>query len=54
MSKLGVQNPITAGQFTASYNASAVSNTDWHTLTSDNFYDWITGVQIPAGYKFAW
>jgi len=54
MSKLGVQNPITAGQFTASYNASAVSNTDWHTLTSDNFYDWITGVQIPVGYKFAY
>jgi hypothetical protein len=54
MSKYGVQNPITAGQFTAAYNASAVADTDWHTLTSGDFYDWITGQQVPDGYKFAY
>ena len=32
MSKLGVQNPITAGQLFGAYNASAVNDTDWHTL----------------------
>ena len=54
MSKLGVQNPITAGQFIGAYNASAVSNTNWHTLTSNEFYDAVTGSQITDGYKFAW
>jgi len=54
MSKLGVQNPITAGQFTGAYNASAVSDTNWHTLTSNEFYDAVTGLQITDGYQFAW
>ena len=54
MSKLGVQNPITAGQFIGAYNASAVSDTNWHTLTSNEFYDAVTGSQITDGYKFAW
>ena len=54
MSKLGVQNPITAGQFIGAYNASAVSDTNWHTLTSNEFYDAVTGSQITDGYQFAW
>jgi len=53
MSKLGVQNPITAGQLVGAYNASSVADTDWHTLTSDEFYDTITGNQITDGLKFA-
>ena len=52
--KLGVQNPITAGQVIAAYNASAVSDTDWHNLTSDNFYNTQTGLQLAAGLKFAY
>ena len=53
MSKLGVQNPITAGQFISAYSASAVNDTDWHTLTSNEFYDPITGTQFSDGLKFA-
>jgi hypothetical protein len=54
MSKLGVQNPITAGQIMGSYNASSVANTDWHTLTSDDFYDAVSGTQITDGLQFAY
>ena len=54
MSKLGVQNPITAGQAVASYNASAVADTDWHTLTSNDFYDIATGSQFADGLQFAY
>ena len=53
MSKLGVQNPITAGQFIGAYDASSVSDTDWHSLTSNEFYDPITGTQLTDGLKFA-
>ena len=52
--KLGVQNPITAGQVVAAYNASAVSDTDWHNLTSDNFYNTQTGLQLAADLRFAY
>ena len=52
--KLGVQNPITAGQLVAAYNASAVSDPDWHNLTSDNFYNTQTGLQLAAGLRFAY
>ncbi len=54
MSKLGVQNPITAGQAVAAYNASSVSDTDWHTLTSNSFYDIATGAQFTDGLQFAY
>lgn len=54
MSKLGVQNPITAGQAVASYNASAVADTNWHTLTSSDFYDISTGTQFASGLQFAY
>ena len=54
MSKLGVQNPITAGQVIGAYNASSVSNTDWHTLTSLDFYDAATGSQLTDGLQFAY
>jgi len=49
----GVQFPITAGQLTAAYNASAVNDTDWHTLNSSDFYDPITGSQLAAGLSFS-
>ena len=54
MSKLGGQNPITAGQAVASYNASAVNDTNWHTLTSNDFYDIATGSQFVDGLQFAY
>ena len=54
MSKLGVQNPITAGQVIGAYNASSVSDTDWHTLTSNEFYDTASGSQITDGLQFAY
>ena len=54
MSKLGVQNPITAGQIIGTYDASSVNDTDWHNLTSDEFYNVQTGAQITDGLKFAY
>jgi len=53
MSKLGVQNPISAGQVVGAYNASSVADVNWHTLTSNEFYDTITGDQITDGLQFA-
>jgi hypothetical protein len=52
--KLSVQNPISAGQIIGAYNASGVSDTDWHSLTSSDFYDPTTGTQIDASLKFAY
>lgn len=54
MSKLGVQNPITAGQVVATFDASAVNDTDWHSLTSSNFYNSQTGSQLADGLSFAY
>jgi hypothetical protein len=54
MSKLGVQNPITAGQVIGAYDASSVADTDWHTLTSNEFYDAATGQQLTDGLVFAY
>ena len=51
--KYGVQNPISAGQYLACYNATSVANTDWNNLTSTDFYDTSTGNQLAAGLKFA-
>ena len=51
--KLGVQNPISAGQVIGCFNASSVADTDWHTLTSDEFYDPIEGTQFADGLQFA-
>lgn len=48
-----VQNPISAGQFIACYNATSTANTDWNSLTSSDFYDPTTGTQLPAGLEFA-
>lgn len=53
MSKLGVQNPISAGQYMGGYSATAVSDTNWHTLTSSDFVDTVTGVAFADGLKFA-
>jgi len=52
--RLGVQYPIHAGGYFAAYNASSVNDTDWHTLSSDDFYDTLTGNQLSAGLKFAY
>ena len=51
--RLGVQYPIHAGGFAAAYDASSVNDTDWHNLTSDDFYDTRTGDQLPSGLQFA-
>ena len=53
--RLGVQYPIHAGGHLATYNATVVNDTDWHTLTSADFYDTasLTGAQLSAGLKFA-
>jgi len=53
-SKLSVQNPISAGQIIGAYNAGGVSDTDWHSLTSSDFYDPTTGTQIDASLQFAY
>jgi hypothetical protein len=52
-SKLGVSNPVSAGQVIGSFNASSVSDTDWHTLTSNDFYDATSGTQFTDGLQFA-
>ena len=51
--RLGVQYPIHAGSTLASYNATPVNDTDWHSLTATDFYDTVTGSQLSAGLKFA-
>lgn len=48
-----VTNPIFAGAQIAAYNASAVADTDWHSLSSDDFYNTVTGTQLATGLKFA-
>ncbi len=53
MGKFGVQNPISAGQYLATYNATSVANTDWNSLSSNDFYDSVTGAQLDANLKFA-
>lgn len=53
MSKLGVQNPISAGQYLAAYNATSVANTDWNNLSSSDFYDTSTGLQLDSNLEFA-
>lgn len=53
MNKLKFQYPITTGNFLASYNASSVNDTDWHDLSSDDFYDASTGTQLSSGLKFS-
>ena len=51
--RLGVQYPIHAGGYAAAYNASAVNDTDWHSLSATDFYDTQTETQLTAGLKFA-
>ena len=53
MSRLNVSNPASAGQLVAAYDASSVADTDWHTLTSNEFYDTVTGDQLSDGLQFA-
>jgi len=51
--RLGVQYPIHAGGHLATYNATVTNDTDWHSITSTDFYDTVTGAQLSAGLKFA-
>jgi len=53
MNKLKSQYPITTGQFIGSYNASSVNDTDWHDLSSTDFYDTSTGSQFPSTLRFS-
>ena len=53
MSRNNVTNPIFAGSQIAAYSASAVADTDWHSLSSDDFYNTVTGTQLASGLKFA-
>ena len=53
MGKYGVQNPISAGQYVACYNATGTANTNWNSLTSADFYDVVTGTQLADGLQFA-
>jgi hypothetical protein len=48
-----VSNPASAGQVFATYDATSQNDTDWHSLSSDDFYDTTTGTQLDAGLKFA-
>lgn len=48
-----VTNPIFAGSQIAAYSASAVADTDWHNLSSDDFYNTVDGAQLASGLKFA-
>ena len=50
---LKLSNPISAGQYRAVYNATAVADTDWHDLTSADFLDSVDGAACAAGLKFA-
>ena len=50
---LKLTNPISAGQYRAVYNATAVADTDWHDLTSADFLDTVDGAACAAGLKFA-
>jgi len=51
--RLGVSDPTSAGVIIAAYDASAVNNTDWNSLTATDFYDPSTGTQLDASMKFA-
>ena len=51
--RLGVQYPIHAGGYLATYNASSVNDTDWHSLSSDDFVNTQTGSELPSGLTFA-
>jgi len=53
MNKLNQQPPITTGNFIASYNASSVNDTDFHDLSSSDFYDTSTGNQLSSGLTFS-
>ncbi len=51
--RLGVQYPTHAGGYLATYNVSSVADTDWHSLTSGEFFDTLTGSRLGDGLKFA-
>lgn len=54
MPGLNTLDPIKAGARRALCNLSAVNDTDWHDLTSADFYDSVSGSACPAGLRFEW
>jgi len=52
MARSSAENPIFAGNIRAVYDASSVSDTDWHDLKSEDFVDTTTGSACPAGLLF--
>lgn len=51
---LGTTNPIKAGSIRAFIDLTSVADTDWHSLTSADFKDSISGSSCDAGLKFEW
>lgn len=51
---LGTTNPIKAGSIRAFIDLTSVADTDWHSLTSADFKDSVSGSACPAGLKFEW
>lgn len=51
---LGITNPIKAGSIRAFADLSSFADTDWHDLSSADFYDTTTGEACASGLKFAW
>jgi hypothetical protein len=54
MPGLNTLDPIKAGAIRALCNLSAVNDTDWHNLTSADFYDTVSGSSCAAGLRFEW
>jgi len=54
MAALGVTYPIKAGSIRGCIQLTGVTDTSWHTLTSADFKDSVSGAGVTAGLKFAW
>jgi len=54
MPGLNIQDPIKAGAIRAVVNLSSVNDTDWHNLTSADFYDSTTGALCASNLRFEW
>ncbi len=54
MAALGVTYPIKAGSIRGCIHLTSVADTAWHTLTSADFKDSVSGASVTTGLKFAW
>jgi hypothetical protein len=54
MPGLNTLDPIKAGAIRALCNLSAVNDTDWHNLTSADFYDTVSGSSCASNLRFEW